>query len=251
MTKKKTLIEELGISPERLPRHIAIIMDGNGRWAQKRRLSRIQGHQHAVKAVTETIETCGRLGIEYLTLYAFSLENWSRPKKEINALMRLLKRFIISERHSLIKNDIRLDVIGRPAMLPEDIRRELQQSIRITRKNKALRLIVALNYGSRDEIAQAAQKCAAAVLKGKMKLSEITEQTFPDFLYTTGIPDPDLLIRTSGEMRMSNFLLWQLSYTEICVTPVLWPDFRKKHIFEAIREYAGRERRYGGVNGIA
>jgi undecaprenyl diphosphate synthase len=236
-----------GLEGEVLPRHVAIIMDGNGRWARRRRLSRIEGHRHAAKAVRETVETCARLGIGYLTLYAFSVENWSRPKREVDTLMRLLRRFIRDETPNRMKNNIRVRTIGRKKPLPLEVIRDLRQLERTTAANTGLTAVLAINYGSRTEIVDAAKRCAAKVRRGQIALRRITEETFGDFLYTRGIPDPDLIIRTSGEYRISNFLLWQASYAELWITPVLWPDFRRKHLIEAINEYGRRERRFGGV----
>jgi len=243
----KNLLAKYGLDPDAMPRHIAIIMDGNGRWARRRRLSRIEGHRHAVKAVRETVETCAELGLECLTLYAFSVENWSRPKREIDTLMRLLRRFIREETPNLMKNRIRFRAIGRRKPLPPEVIRDLRELERKTAHNDGLTVALAVNYGSRTEIADAAKRCAAKVRRGELSLRQINDETFGDYLYTRGLPDPDLLIRTSGEHRISNFLLWQASYAEFWVTPVLWPDFRRKHLIEAIKEYGRRERRFGGV----
>jgi len=251
-TEKKTLDTaqakaRYGLRQSKIPNHIAIIMDGNGRWAKSRGLSRIRGHRQAIKTVRETTETCAELGIKYLTLYAFSTENWLRPKREVQALMRLLKEFLINERPTIMKNDIRLNTIGRIEQLPDFVQEELNKTIDLSAKNRGMILTLALSYGGRQEIIDAARKIAADVAAGKLSPEAIDEELFSHRLETDGMPDPDLLIRTSGEFRVSNFLLWQLSYSEMWITPVLWPDFRKEHIIEAIQEYSRRERRYGKV----
>jgi len=243
----KDPFQKHGLDPGLMPRHIAVIMDGNGRWAEGRHLSRIQGHRHSVKAVRETVEACGELGIEYLTLYAFSIENWSRPKKEVETLMRLLRRFIKEETPRLLKNNVRFRAIGRTKPLPQEVINDLRELERKTAHNTALTVLLAVNYGSRSEIVDGVKRCVAKVKRGTLEVGDINETTFGDFLYTRGVPDPDLLIRTSGEYRISNFLLWQLSYAELWVTPVLWPDFRRAHLIEALKEYARRDRRFGGV----
>jgi undecaprenyl diphosphate synthase len=240
-------LRKYGLDPARLPRHIAIVMDGNGRWARRRGLSRIEGHRKAVKAVRETVETCVELGIEVLTLYAFSVENWARPRREINALMRLLRRFIRQETPKLMEHRIRFKAIGRNKPLPTEVIRDIRALERTTARNDGLIVVLAVNYGSRTEIVDAARRIASRVRRGALALREIDEETFGDFLYTRGIPDADLLIRTSGEQRVSNFLLWQAWYAELWITPVLWPDFRREHLIEAIKDYGRRERRFGGV----
>ena len=226
----------------RLPAHIAIIMDGNGRWAKKRRLPRIFGHRAGMKTVRETVETCSELGVKVLTLYAFSTENWVRPENEITGLMTILKAYLKSELGTMLKNNVRLSVIGDISKLPESARSELLKSIEKTRNNTGLTLNLALNYGGRQDILRAVKK---AVEKG---LKNIDEEGFSSLLFTAKLPDPDLVIRTSGEMRVSNFLLWQIAYSELYVTPILWPDFKAKDLYEAIFEYQQRERRYGGVS---
>lgn len=240
--------DKYGLEPDAVPRHIAIVMDGNGRWAERRRLSRIEGHRRAVRAVRETVETCAELEIDYLTLFAFSVENWSRPKREIDALMRLLRRFIRDETPKIMKNRIRFRAIGRRKPLPPEVIRDMRALERKTAANDGLTVVLAVNYGGRTEIVDAVKRCASKVQRGTLSVGQISEKTFGDCLYTRGMPDPDLLIRTSGEYRISNFLLWQTWYTELWVTPVLWPDFRRKHLIEAIKEYGRRERRFGGVN---
>ena len=243
----KDFLGKYGLDPDAMPRHIAIVMDGNGRWARRRHLPRIEGHRRAVKAVRETIEACVELRIEYLTLYAFSVENWSRPKREVDMLMRLLRRFIKEETPKILENRIRFRAIGRNKPLPPEVIRDMRELERKTAHNDGLTVVLAVNYGGRSEIVDAAKRCAAKVVQGKLSLRQINEESFSDFLYTRGMPDPDLLIRTSGEWRISNFLLWQTWYTELWITPVLWPDFRRKHLVEAIKEYGRRERRFGEV----
>lgn len=239
-TEMKELVDQ-----EKLPKHIAIIMDGNGRWAKKKGAKRVFGHQNAIKAVRETTETCAELGVEYLTLYAFSTENWNRPKLEVSALMRLLVSTIRKETKTLIKNDVRLHAIGNIEALPKDCQRELQEAIEITKNNKRMTLTLALSYSGRWEILEAAKKLMEAAQKGVIKPDELDEQLFSNHLSTEGVPDPELLIRTSGELRISNFLLWQLAYAELFFTDVLWPDFRKENLIEAILSYQSRERRFG------
>ena len=230
-----------------LPRHIAIIMDGNGRWARKKGAKRIFGHQNAVEAVRQTAEACARLGIEYLTMYAFSTENWDRPPDEVNALMELLVATIRKETDTLNKNNIRLHAIGDLPSLPVGCQQELQVSIDLTRQNTGLNLVLALSYSGRWEIVHAARTIAAHIREGRLLEKNITIETFSNYLCTAGIPDPELLIRTSGEMRISNFLLWQIAYTELYITDVLWPDFREQHLLQAIEEFQKRDRRFGKV----
>lgn len=229
-----------------IPHHVAIIMDGNGRWAKKKGLPKIAGHRAGIKSVEEAIEGAKELGVKILTLYTFSTENWKRPKYEVNALFKLLENYIDKELDLFDKNDIRLSVIGRTEGLPEVVQEKLIKAIDRTKDNKALILNMALNYGSRQEIVDAARKILKDYEKGLVSIESIDEKTFGDYLYTKCMPDPDLLIRTSGEMRVSNFLLWQIAYAEIYVTKELWPDFRKSDFKRAIREYSVRDRRYGG-----
>jgi undecaprenyl diphosphate synthase len=235
------------VTVDRLPAHIAIIMDGNGRWAAQRHLPRVEGHRAGTEAVRDTVETAARLGISVLTLYAFSIENWKRPATEINVLMLLLKRYLRSELNTLLRNDIRFEVIGRMDELAPDIQDELRQAIDRTRGNGGMLFNIALNYGGRAEIVDAARRA----IESGVRPDELDEQRFAGFLYTAGQPDPDLLIRTSGEMRVSNFLLWQIAYAEIYVTETLWPDFRRRHLLEAVLAYQKRERRYGGITSAA
>jgi len=227
----------------RLPAHVAIIMDGNGRWAARRHLPRVEGHQAGIDAVRDVVETSARLGIQVLTLYAFSVENWKRPRAEINTLMRLLKRYLKLELKTLLSNDIRFRVIGRVEELAPDVRRELERAAQETRPNTGMQFNIALNYGGRAEIVDGVRR----VLHAGLRPEDLDERRFSEFLYTAGQPDPDLLIRTSGEMRVSNFLLWQIAYAEIWVTDTLWPDFRRRHLIDAILAYQKRDRRYGGI----
>ncbi len=228
-----------------LPRHIAIIMDGNGRWANQRGLPRIEGHRAARDVVRDTVRACGELGIEVLTLYAFSGENWGRPWGEVLGLMRLLRTCLIEEVPELDRNNVRLRTIGQAHRLPQPCRKALFQAIGLTSKNTGLILNLALSYGGRTEIADAARQIAKDIERGRLQIEAIDEACFAQYLYTSDLPDPDLVIRTSGEMRISNFLLYQIAYAELHVTPVLWPDFSRKHLYEAIRNYQGRERRFG------
>ncbi len=245
--RRRKLLQQYGLDAAELPRHVAIIMDGNGRWARKRGLPRIQGHRAAVKSVRDIVEFSGEIGIEYLTLYAFSVENWRRPTTEVSSLMRLLRQYLVKERHRLMENMVRLICIGRMDGLPQEVQNELRETIDLTRNNRRLNVVLALNYGGRTEIVDAARACVRQGLEGNLSPEQIDEELFGRFLYTGDIPDPDLLIRTAGEYRISNFLLWQISYCEIWITPVLWPDFRREHMAEALKEFATRERRYGGV----
>jgi undecaprenyl diphosphate synthase len=228
---------------EHLPAHIAIIMDGNGRWAAQRHLPRVEGHRAGIDSVRDVVETSARLGIDVLTLYAFSVENWKRPKAEIATLMTLLKRYIRLELNTLLTNNIKFRVIGRADELAPDVQEELAVGVRRTATNTGMLFNIALNYGGRAEIVDAARR----VLASKINPEELDEKRFAEFLYTAHQPDPDLLIRTSGEMRVSNFLLWQIAYSEIWVTETLWPDFRRRDLLEAVVAYQKRDRRYGGI----
>ena len=229
---------------DRLPAHVAVIMDGNGRWAAQRHMPRVEGHRAGIASVRDVVETSARLGLDVLTLYAFSVENWKRPPTEVSVLMGLLKRYLRLELETLLANDIRFNVIGAEADLPDDVRRELDAGQERTSGNRGMLFNIALNYGGRAEIVRAARR----VIEAGVSPSDLTEETFGQQLYTAGQPDPDLLIRTSGEMRVSNFLLWQIAYAEIWVTETLWPDFRARHLIEAILDYQKRERRYGGIS---
>jgi undecaprenyl diphosphate synthase len=228
---------------DQLPAHVAIIMDGNGRWASQRHLPRVEGHRAGIDSVRDVVETSARLGIDVLTLYAFSVENWKRPRAEVNMLMLLLKRYIRLELPTLLKNNIRFRVIGRTEELSVDVQHELELGIAKTSANTGMLFNIALNYGGRAEIVDAARRAIASGLSP----DDLDERRFGEFLYTAGQPDPDLLIRTSGEMRVSNFLLWQIAYAEIWVTDTLWPDFRRRDLLEAIVAYQKRDRRYGGI----
>ena len=230
---------------DNVPVHIAIIMDGNGRWAKQRGLPKIMGHRRGVDSVRDILKACSSLGVKYLTLYTFSTENWKRPKREVDAIMRLLESQLEGETKNLHKNNVRLNVIGRVSLLPEGVRRRIKESMECTKNNTGVVLTLAIAYGSRAEIVDAAVRIMAQVEDGALKKEDINEETFARFLDTRDMPDPDLLIRTSGEMRISNFLLWQISYAEIYITKKLWPDFRKSDLEAAIREYRRRRRRYG------
>jgi undecaprenyl diphosphate synthase len=232
------------LQPDRLPRHVAIIMDGNGRWAGQRHLPRVEGHRNGIDAVRDVVETSARVGLEVLTLFAFSVENWKRPASEVSTLMMLLKRYLRAELQTLLSNNIRFNVIGRAEELAPDVVAELGDAERRTSRNTGMLFNIALNYGGRTEIVDAARR---AITEG-VSAEALDEQMFSRFLYTQGQPDPDLLIRTSGEMRVSNFLLWQIAYSEIYVTETLWPDFRCRHLLEALLAYQKRDRRYGGIH---
>jgi undecaprenyl diphosphate synthase len=233
------------IDPQNLPQHVAIIMDGNGRWAKKKGAMRIFGHRNAVQSVRDVTEGCGELGIKYLTLYAFSTENWRRPKEEVDGLMQLLVNTLKQEIDRLQENRVRLMTIGDTSQLPADCQENLIWAINQTRNNKGLTLNIALSYSGRWEILHAVREIAKDVREGKLAPEAIDESRFENYLQTCRIPDPELLIRTSGELRISNFLLWQIAYTELFITPTLWPDFRKEHLYEAIWSYQQRERRFG------
>ncbi|MGZ3513627.1 MAG: isoprenyl transferase [Thermodesulfobacteriota bacterium] len=236
------------IGQEKLPRHIAIIMDGNGRWAKNKALSRISGHLKGVNAVREVVTACRELGIKVLTLYAFSIENWKRPAEEVNALMGLLKEYLQKECEEMRQNNIRLNAIGRLSDLPPDVQATLQETIKQTEHCDGMILNLALSYGGRSEILHAVQGIVSDLKKDKIKPEEITVQRFSQYLWTHGLPDPDLLIRTSGEFRISNFLLWQIAYTELYVTDTLWPDFDRRELSKAIADYQSRERRFGLIS---
>jgi undecaprenyl diphosphate synthase len=234
-----------GIDNDKLPHHIAIIMDGNGRWAKKKSLSRIRGHIKGIDAVREVVTACRELGIKILTLYAFSVENWKRPKEEVSTLMTLLKEYLLKEVAEMLQNNIRLLAIGRLEDLPSDVQQTLRETMKKTENRTGMILNLALSYGGRSEILQAVQRILRDCQKGKMIPEEINFQKFSDYLWTQGMPDPDLLIRTSGEFRISNFLLWQIAYTELYVTETLWPDFNREELLKAISDYQSRERRFG------
>ena len=238
-------MHERRIRAETIPRHVAVIMDGNGRWAERRGLDRVQGHRAGIEAVRATVRAAHELGVRFLTLYAFSTENWSRPKGEVEALMGLLEHYLVAELEELDRNGIRLRAIGRLDRLPEVARLKLKEALERTRDNSEMTVVFALSYGGRSEIADAARKLARDVASGKLDPEQIDEKIFAAYLYDPELPDPDLLIRTGGEARVSNFLLWQIAYAELHVTEVMWPDFRKNDLVEAVLDYQQRERRYG------
>jgi undecaprenyl diphosphate synthase len=235
------------VSPvaEKLPRHIAIIMDGNGRWAKSRMLPRIMGHRKGVETVREIVEECSDIGIGFLTLFAFSAENWSRPKTEVRSLMTLLKKYIRMEVPRMMRNNIRFNVIGSRSDLPEDVACALDDARKVTSENSGMTMTLALSYGSRQELLDASRQIARDISDGSLDPEKLTEELFSSYLYTSGLPDPDLLIRTSGEMRISNFLLWQLAYAELYFTDINWPDFNRNELKKAISDFQSRERRFG------
>ena len=241
-------LEAVGLDPTRLPRHVAVIMDGNGRWATERGLPRIEGHRRGVKSVRTCIEECCRLGIEQLTLYCLSIENWKRPQEEIDLLMVLLHQYLISERELILRENIRFTVIGRDRPIPMEVLREIADLTQVSARNTGMTLCLAINYGGRAELADAMKKIAVQVKQGELDPDAIDESTIDEALTTAGMPDPDLLIRTAAEMRVSNFLLWQIAYAELWVTPTYWPDFDAKTLHEGLREFARRERRFGGLS---
>ena len=243
--KESTLLDKLDLKS--LPQHIAVIMDGNGRWAQRRHLPRIAGHRAGVKAARQIIESCARLKLPCLTLYAFSLENWRRPQAEVDFLMRLLREYLSRELPSIHKNNIKLQVIGRAEQLPDAVRLDIEEGMRLTASNTGMKLVVALNYGARAELVDAFNLLLKQAKASGASDFQADEQLISDHLYTAGLPDPDLLIRTSGEMRVSNFLLWQIAYAEMYVTETLWPDFSRECLLEALLDFQKRERRYGGL----
>jgi len=244
-------LTERGLTVERLPRHIAIIMDGNGRWAQSRGLPRIEGHRRGVSSVRAIIEECSRIGIEQLTLYCFSSENWKRPEAEQRLLMQLLVQYLVEERAEILRQNLRFAVIGRRQQLSDEVLAEIDQTQELTAHQTGMRLCLAINYGSRGEILDAVQRIATEVAAGEIVPSSITEETIANQLDTAGMPDPDLVIRTAGEMRISNFLLWQISYAELWVTQTCWPEFSTLDLHQALRDYASRDRRFGGLKSPA
>jgi len=240
-------LEALGLKPEQLPRHVAVIMDGNGRWAQRRGFPRVVGHRRGIQSVRSVVEEGVRLGLEQLTLYCLSVENWKRPPRELRFLLRLLRRFLVAERAELMEKNVRLRVIGRREGLPPEVLEEIDRTTSATAGNTGLVLRLAINYGGRTEIVDAARRLAEEARAGRLDPADIDESRFAGLLETAGAADPDLLIRTAGEMRISNFLLWQVSYAELWVTPMLWPDFRGDDLLRACADYAGRERKFGGL----
>jgi undecaprenyl diphosphate synthase len=238
----------LDVPRERWPRHIAVIMDGNGRWAQSQGLPRVEGHRRGVASVRQTVEECARLGIEQLTLYCLSSENWKRPQSELDFLMHLLEQYMIEERSTIMEQNIAVRIIGRRDGIPASVLAEMDKTIEMSSTNSGTRLCLAINYGGRGEMVDAVQRIAEEVRDGKLSPSQIDERCLSDHLYTAGMPDPDLLIRTAGELRISNFLLWQISYAELWVTDLCWPEFREPDLHDAIRDFASRDRRFGGLN---
>jgi undecaprenyl diphosphate synthase len=239
--------EPFDASSINLPRHIAIIMDGNGRWAQRQELPRIEGHRRGVATVRRITEECARLGIEQLTLYCLSSENWKRPQMELDFLMHLLEQYMIEERKTIMENNLRVRTIGRRDGIPQQVLDELDKTIAMSAENTGTCLCLAINYGSRQEITDAVRRIGEKIESAEMDWSDVEEETIDAHLYTAGMPDPDLLIRTAGEMRISNFLLWQISYAEICVTQLCWPEFEETDLHQALRDYAARVRRFGGL----
>lgn len=235
------------VPPERRPRHVAVIMDGNGRWAQRRHLPRIEGHRRGVASVRRTVEEAARLHLEQLTLFCLSSENWKRPQRELDFLMRLLEQYMIEERSTILKQNIVVSIIGRREGIPPATLREMDETVRLSAANNGTRLCLAINYGSRMEIVDATRAIARQVQSGELNPNQIDERTISDHLYTKGMPDPDLLIRTAGEMRISNYLLWQISYAELWVTERCWPEFEIADLHQALRDFAGRDRRFGGL----
>jgi undecaprenyl diphosphate synthase len=240
-------LEELALQREKLPHHIAIIMDGNGRWALARGLERVEGHLHGMDTVRTIVEECSRLNLGQLTLFCFSSENWKRPQPELDFLMALLQQYLLQEREEIMRQNIRFRVIGRRQGLSQAVLDEIDENTQLSSTNTGMTLALAINYGSRTEIVDAVQSIAQRIEEGKIQSADIDEKMISDSLYTQGMPDPDLLIRTAGEMRISNFLLWQISYAELWVTPKCWPDFDKELLYQALRDYASRERRFGGL----
>ncbi len=241
-------LSDLGLAAEKLPRHIAIIMDGNGRWAKARGFPRIEGHRRGVRSVRETIEECAELGIEQLTLYCLSSENWKRPQRELDMLMRLLEQYLVEERSEIMRQDLRFAMIGRREGLSAGILREVAKTVEVSRNNHGTRLCLAVNYGGRQELVDAFRRIATQLRDGSLTVDAIDETRIAEHLDTAGMPDPDLVIRTAGEMRMSNYLLWQASYAEFWVTSKCWPEFRPTDLHDALRDYANRERRFGGLS---
>ncbi len=238
----------LDVPRERLPRHIAIIMDGNGRWAQQRGLPRVEGHRRGADSVKAVTEECARLAVEQLTLYCLSSENWKRPRAELDFLMSLLEQYMAQQRDEVVRQGIRVSTIGRREAMPDEALREIDRTVAATRGNTGLHVCLAINYGGRAELTDAVRRIASEVRQGELDPGAITEQTIAGHLYTAGMPEPDLLIRTAGELRVSNFLLWQISYAELWVTDCFWPDFRVPQLHEAIRDYSRRHRRFGGLS---
>ena len=247
-TRTMTSTEELEVPPNKRPRHIAVIMDGNGRWAERQDLPRIEGHRRGVASVRRTVEECARLGIEQLTLYCLSSENWKRPQQELDFLMHLLEQYMIEERGTIMEQNIAVRTIGRRDGIPAGTQREMDKTIEMSAANRGTRLCLAINYGGRAELLDAVRHIAEAAQDGTLDPGDLTEETIAEHLYTSDMPDPDLLIRTAGELRVSNFLLWQISYAELWVTDRCWPEFQIADLWQAIRDFASRDRRFGGLN---
>ncbi len=247
--KKRELLPE--VPAERIPRHVAMIMDGNGRWARARGLPRIEGHRRGVRTVRMAVETCSQVGVEHLTLYCLSSENWKRPAQELAALLHLLEQYVVEERTELLRQNLRFSIIGRYEQLGEEVCREIEKTTRLCERNTGMHLCLAVNYGARAEIVDAVRRICLDVAAGRLQPDDVDEQLISDSLYTKGMPDPDLVIRTAGEMRLSNFLLWQSSYAELWVTKKCWPEFEQVDLLQAFRDYAARERRFGGLGNDA
>ncbi|MGL4875517.1 MAG: isoprenyl transferase [Clostridium sp.] len=245
--KIKGTEDDINIDMENIPKHIAIIMDGNGRWAKKRKLPRTMGHKAGVETIRRILKEADRLGIKYMTLYAFSTENWKRPKEEVGALMKLLVQYLRQEINELHKNGVRINVLGDISMLPKECVEEIEKSSEKTKDNTGITMNIALNYGGRNEIVRGIKEIAKEIQSGKIEISDINEDMFENYLYTKGIPDPDIIIRPSGEQRLSNFLLWQCAYSEFWYSNICWPDFKEKNLHQAIYDFQGRDRRFGGV----
>lgn len=245
--EKTTDNEEISLDMENIPKHIAIIMDGNGRWAKKRKLPRTMGHKAGVETIRRVLKEADKLGVKYMTLYAFSTENWKRPKEEVNALMKLLIQYLRQEINELHKNGVKINVLGDITKLPKECQEEIEKSVDKTKNNKGITMNIALNYGGRDEILRAVKSISEEVLNGNISIEDINDEVMENYLYTKGIPDPDIIIRPSGEQRLSNFLLWQCAYSEFWYSDICWPDFKEKDLHRAIYDFQRRDRRFGGV----
>lgn len=245
--EKTTDNEEISLDMENIPKHIAIIMDGNGRWAKKRNLPRRMGHKAGVETIRRVLKEADKLGVKYMTLYAFSTENWKRPKEEVNALMKLLIQYLRQEINELHKNGVKINVLGDITKLPKECQEEIEKSVDKTKNNKGITMNIALNYGGRDEILRAVKSISEEVLKGNINVEDINDEVMENYLYTKGVPDPDIIIRPSGEQRLSNFLLWQCAYSEFWYSDICWPDFKEEDLHRAIYDFQRRDRRFGGV----
>ncbi|MDU1053585.1 isoprenyl transferase [Clostridium baratii] len=245
--EKTTDNEEISLDMENIPKHIAIIMDGNGRWAKKRKLPRTMGHKAGVETIRRVLKEADKLGVKYMTLYAFSTENWKRPKEEVNALMKLLIQYLRQEINELHKNSVKINVLGDITKLPKECQEEIEKSVDKTKNNVGITMNIALNYGGRDEILRAVKSISEEVLKGNINIEDINDEVMENYLYTKGVPDPDIIIRPSGEQRLSNFLLWQCAYSEFWYSDICWPDFKEEDLHRAIYDFQRRDRRFGGV----